>query len=747
MDSCPEVPAMARDVSAVEIAGQSAPAAAPSPAPGLRHRFRFQRVGGLDQVVLESGADLLALESLDQKLWVALACPTRGLDLDPRTLALLDEDHDGRVRVPEVLAAIRFCAARLRDVGAILFGAAELPLAALREDTPEGRTALAAAKYVLEQVGRGSAAAVQATDVADTAKVFEKTLFNGDGVVPAEAASDVETRQLVLDVIAALGPVPDRGGKPGVNRAGVDAFFAEAAAYAEWWQRGESSPEVMILGERTAAAHAALCAVRAKVEDFFVRCGLAAMEPRATAVLTRTEPDFAAIAAKDLSRPEVELAAFPIARVEPGRALPLREGVNPAWAAAVAALEAQVISPLLGSERASVTAAEWAALVARFAPYEAWLAAKAGAKVERLGAARVRTILAGGGRPALEALVRKDEAFAPEAAAIDDVVRLVHYHRDLATLLRNFVSFADFYDPLREAIFQAGTLYLDARSCDLCVRVDDPGAHATLASLSRMYLAYCECRRPGETMKIAACFTQGDSDYLMVGRNGVFYDRRGRDWDATIVKIVEAPISLRQAFWSPYKKALRFVEAQVARFAQAKEKAADERLGSAATLTGDAAHGKAPAPVDVGKMVGIVAALGVGIGAVGTLFGAFVAGFMGLRPWWAKLAAVVGIALVISGPAVLIAWLKLRQRTLGPILDANGWAVNGRVKINLPLGTALTQRASFPPGARRSLEDPYADEPARRRRRLAWLVVLLAVALAVARYLGQWPFGPPFWQR
>jgi len=31
----------------------------------------------------------------------------------------------------------------------------------------------------------------------------------------------------------------------------------------------------------------------------------------------------------------------------------------------------------------------------------------------------------------------------------------------------------------------------------------------------------------------------------MVGRNGVFYDRKGRDYDATITKIVASPISLR----------------------------------------------------------------------------------------------------------------------------------------------------------------------------------------------------------
>jgi hypothetical protein len=110
--------------------------------------------------------------------------------------------------------------------------------------------------------------------------------------------------------------------------------------------------------------------------------------------------------------------------------------------------------------------------------------------------------------------------------------------------------------------------------------------------------------------------------------------------------------------------------------------------------------------------------------------------------------AVAGVVLVISGPSMIIAWLKLRHRTLGPILDANGWAVNGRVRVNLPLGTALTDSAELPPGARRVLDDPYADEAARRRKRLFWFaVVVVSVALAAARYLGRWPFGPPFWHR
>ena len=97
---------------------------------------------------------------------------------------------------------------------------------------------------------------------------------------------------------------------------------------------------------------------------------------------------------------------------------------------------------------------------------------------------------------------------------------------------------------------------------------------------------------------------------------------------------------------------------------------------------------------------------------------------------------------------MLIAWLKLRQRTLGPILEGNGWAVNGRVRINIPLGSALTDVAALPVGARRSLDDPYEDrEAASRRRRTLFLVIVLALASASAftRWKQQ-KSGRYFWQ-
>ena len=67
--------------------------------------------------------------------------------------------------------------------------------------------------------------------------------------------------------------------------------------------------------------------------------------------------------------------------------------------------------------------------------------------------------------------------------------------------------------------------------------------------------------------------------------------------------------------------------------------------------------------------------------------------------------------LMISGPSMAMAWFKLRNRNLGPLLDANGWAVNARARINIPFGTSLTQLAKLPEGAERALTDPYAEKP------------------------------------
>jgi hypothetical protein len=700
------------------------------------HTWRFFRAGGFDQVRFESGADLLNLGQLDQKLWAALSCPTRGVEFDTKTLDLIDADKDGRIRAPEILAIVKWACSMVKNPDDLLRSADAIELSSINDATPEGKQLLASARQILINLGKKDAASISVDDASDTTKIFAQTKFNGDGIIPADSAEDEATKAVINDIIACLGADTDRSGKPGISQAKADQFFADALAHSDWAKKAETdAANILPLGDKTADAIGAFKAVRAKVDDFFARCRLAAFDSRALAALNRQESEYLALAAKDMTITSSEVSGFPLARIEANKALPLKDGLNPAHASAISALQALVIKPMLG-DKAALTEAEWASISAKLSAYEAWVAGKAGASVEKLGLKRLREILAGKAKDAINALIARDKSLEPESNAIAAVEKLARLRRDLKQLLVNFVSFEDFYSRQRPAIFQAGTLYLDGRSCNLCVPVADAGKHAALAGLAKTYLAYCDLTRPtGEKMTIAAGFTGGDSDFLMVGRNGIFYDRKGRDWDATITKVIENPISIRQAFWAPYKKLVRMIEEQVAKRAAAAEAASDAKLSAAATATANADKGKPAEPKKVD--VGTVAALGVAFGAVGTLLATVVAKLTGLMelPFWQVCLVITAILIFISTPSMLIAWLKLRQRNLGPILDANGWAINGRVKMNVPFGGRLTDVGTLPSGAQPSFAVKY-PEPPTALPKMIFSIIVVCFILSLVNYCG-----------
>jgi len=696
------------------------------------HTWKFFRAGGFDQVKLQTGADLLNLDQLDQKLWVALACPTTGIEFDPKTSALIDTDKDGRIRARELIAAIKWAGSMLRNADELVKGVDGVALSAINDAAPEGQQVLGSARAILANLGKKESAVFTVADATAAASSFANTVFNGDGVIIPESASDAAVQAVIREAIASVGSVTDRSGKPGIDTAKLDAFFAELAALDGWVKVSEAdSGTILPAGAGTAAASAAIRAVKAKVDDFFGRCRLAAFDARTAPLLNRKEEEYVAIATKDLSISAQEISGFPLAHVAAGRALPLTTGINPAHAAAVAAFVAAAVKPLLG-HRDELTEADWAALQAKVAPYDAWLASKAGAAVQTLGIARVREILGGNARQAVADLIARDKTLEAEAAGVASVEKLARFHRDLILLATNFVNFKDLYDGGQPAIFQAGTLYLDQRSCTLCIPVEDAGKHAAMAGLAGAYLAYVDCVRKGtgEKRGIVAIFSQGDDDNLMVGRNGIFYDRKGVDFDATITKIVANPISLRQAFWMPYKKLVRMIEEQVAKRAAAADADATTKLANAAATAANADKIK---PEEKKVDVGTVAALGVAFGAIGGFFAAvaaFAADISKGGPF-AIVAAILGVVALISGPSLILAYIKLRKRNLGPILDANGWAVNAKAKINVPFGTSLTEIATLPPGATRDLVDPFAE------KKNPWpkYVVLLLVAYLGYKFL------------
>lgn len=726
------------------------------------HHWTFFRAGGVDQVVLKDGSDLENLGTLDQKLWVALACPTKGNEIDLRSLELVDTDNDGRIRPPEVLAAIAWMGEVLVSLDLLFEKGAALPLDALDKESEEGKKLLSSAKRILKDQNKKGASAIELADVQAMEKVLAATLFNGDGVVPPDSASsDEATRTAIEDVVKTVGSVPDRSGKAGVDHKLVDEFFEQARKVIEWQGAREAAAAI---GEATDTALDAFLQVEVKVVDFFTRAKVASFDDRATTSLNASEAELTALSPKVLSAGSADLEKLPLARVKPGGALPLTTDINPAWTDRIHAFATKTVIPLLG-ERAVLTEADFDAIGAKLAPFRKWRTDKPANVIDGLGLDRIRTLVDSGAKEAIRALLDKDLSLQGEYLEIANVEKAIRFRRDLVKLLRNFVNFAEFYGR-RGGMFQAGTLYMDARSCDLCLYVEDSAKHAALAGLSKAYLAYCDIARlNGEKARIVAAFTAGDVDNLMVGRNGVFYDRHGADWDATITNIVESPISVRQAFWSPYKRLIRLVEEQMAKRAADKEKASQARVDAAAVAAGNAdtpppptgptpavpppvpsapaaaapappAPGAPPPPapaplvpqkVDTGMIVGI----GVAVGTICGFFTSILAMFLGLGAWMP--IGILAVLLAVSGPSMVIAWLKLRQRNLGPILDASGWAVNGRARINVPFGGSLTAIAELPRGASRTAGDPFAEKPTPWVR---WVLAATIVGVLLLWLLG-----------
>ncbi len=692
--------------------------------------WKFSTVGGVTRVNIESGQDILHLDELDRKLWTALSCPLKGLEIDEKTMTMLDTNGDGKIHIEEIVAASKWLTKVINDPELLLKREAFIPFSAFNTNDEEGAHLLETSKQILENLGLEKNE-ISVADVSDSIAIFAKTRFNGDGIITENSADDEAVKALIKTVIDCMGSVTDRSGDPGIDTDKIEAFYTALADFKAWKEAGDADKDnIFPYGDDTAAALAACMAVKDKIDDFFMRCKLASFNTDSAAVLDVSSAKIGEISGNNLAASTDEIATYPLARVNAEHKLPLGKEVNPAWAGAMAALKALVIDKEF-KKAEYLTEEQWAGIMAKFNAYNAWMGAKAGAAVEGLGYDTAKTILEENKKDALLDLIAQDKALEAKSNAIDQVDKLLHLYRDFYTLLTNFVTFSDFYSPEKRAIFQAGTLYIDERACDLCVKVNDMGAQGTMAPLSNMYILYCDCTcksKPG-SMTIAAVVTDGDVGAIMVGKHAVFYDRDGLGWNATVTKIIENPISIRQAFWSPYRKMARSVEDMINKRAAEKDAKvmadANSKIDNA-NLPADGQKAEVKPPFDIAKFAGIFAAIGLALGLVASAIGGLFA-WLGLH-WYHWVIMFAAIILIISGPAMIMAWLKLRKRNLAPILNANGWALNQRILVNTKFGATLTGIAKYPIV---KTKDPYTMKAPWWKKMLRWLFLLICLCVAV----------------
>ena len=698
---------------------------------------KFDRFGRSYHLNISKADDLELLLDLDEAHWVATGAPLGGLKCDAGFLDLVDTDSNGRIMCSEMTDAVQWLLRVLADRSSVTEASQSLTLDALNKEDDDGVRIDESARKMLASLGQPDATTITLDEVRQIKADIEGRPVSEGGVVLPDAAGDAETKQFLAAILDTVGGAPHPSGAQGVGQAQLDQFLADAQAFLDWQAQadladGEATSDIMPLGAQTPAAFGLLSSLRAKIDQHFAQCDAVALDPRvADQVYLRD----AELQSADFADPDVidkMLAHGPLAKPTAEHTLCFREPVNPRFAPEIEKLRADVIGPILGDNIETLSEDQWEQLRAAFSGHEAWLSAKAGAAVEKLGEDRLREIIDSECADAVRSLIgtRAKTAFVLDNIRLTE--RLICYQAWLLALANNFVSFPHLYDKDRRAMFEMGTLVMDGRHFNFAVDAKNRSQHSAIAKSSNMFVVYVEVTpsREGEAKyEVAVPVTSGGRGNMCVGKRGVFEDVQGVLHDAKVVQIIDNPISVAEALVSPFHRLGALLTNKITGLASDAEKKLDTAGSSAFT---PAATAKKPAqpPAQPGSSGGNLLMGGsIAIAALGSAV-AFITKTLASLEWYTIIGGILGAILAVMLPISIIALVKLRRRDLSAILEGSGWAINARMRLDLSQARFFTRRPRYPLGA------------IGFKRSSWWMIGVIGVlltALAIAIYVMSMP--------
>lgn len=699
-----------------------------------KKKFTFVNWGGSYQLRIETADDLAHLDELDDPFWMATSAPIYQLRADPVALDLLDANRNKRIISSELRRTCRWLFRVLRNLEAVTERRDVLTLADLNPEDPDGAALAVTARRVLSNLDKPDSPTISLKQIRSNEAILSKDALNGDGVIPPDSVPDAELQTYLKDILATTGKAAGVTGRDGVDKPLIEAFHKHAEAFLAWQRAvneasGAEREALLPLGEATPAAYAAFDAVRSKVNEFFALCELVQVNTSLGRKTTQPEPA-ATVFESDEERARY-LEAAPAGPPNADAELHFGEAMNPRYRARLLALRDKVVALLCGAGASPdvLTRQQWDDVCKTFAPYEEWLAKKSGAQVEALGTERLRTYLESEYRARVLSIIEQDLKVGKELAALRQLERLVLMQRWFLDVCNNFISFRDMYSLDRRAMFEIGRLVIDGRIFNFNMRVQDVNAHATAAERSGMFLLYSEVTAAPteETFFVVTPVTSRHRGNLGLNKRGVLFDHTGRQWDTRVIKVVENPISLREAICAPFKKISQMISSAVEKISASTEKQLEGSLtkttsdvekgvvsgmqapvqDAAAPTTPAAAPGPPKTEGDVpptARARDMVMTGGVAIAALGSSFAFIAKTFADLQLKKALTAVGIGLAIVMV-PVIIVAILKLRARNLSSILEASGWAINARMRLTRSLARMLAPDPVHPDSFTRLSED------------------------------------------
>ncbi len=705
--------------------------------------MKFVRTAKNYQLVIKDGNDLKSALLLDEALWVAVSAPISDYTCDAKFLEYVNLNKSRSISSEEVKKAIQW----LLDV---------YPHPEKIDGNFDGKQVLDelsdsdAAKIVrhsADYINKDLSCADPKTIDLETVREFQKKLttrpLNGDGVISTLAATvtkdanrTADMDSLVKDVAAATGGSVDLDGTTGMTQAQFQSVWDAIPGYLAWKDTGKipagkDATDVMVMGAQTPDLLTLLDEHAPLVDEFFKLCALRKFDQRFEGKVLESDGKPAVIDPTAWPGIESHLKAMPICQPTSGTAeIPVGDldYINPLYREWWGKMANALIRPVLGGDVAMLTPAGWAQILAKLAPFRAYLAAKPTAMLDAIPEERLRHYVSLTDLPELvDDLTKRDVAVADilkEAAAVE---QLLLYRALLVPFCNNFVNFLSLYEGKCDSLVNRGRIVIDGRWFNSTYPVNDIAAHAALASQSNLFIIYFEVETLPKPTNLCAPVTIGDKGCLVVGKRGIYFDRNGKEYNAKIVKVIENPVCIKEALLAPFTKAGKMIEDKVAAMSNASQTAIEGQMASTINNPEEAAKKAAeeakeaankPKPDKGNMMMG----LGVMFAALSSAV-AFICKTFSSMSWVSIVVSIVCVLAVLLLPISLLAILKLRRQDLSMLLEGNGWALNKRLKLT------FWQRRRFSRGG--IYPDEALGTPKRRCRAIiAWILIIIILACA-----------------
>ena len=154
-----------------------------------KYKWNFENIGGCSRVRIASGQDIAHLDELDIKMWTVLSCPVKGLEIEEKSLKYMDRDADGKIRVNDVISVSKWITGVLKNPDLLLEGKDSVSLDEINVENETGLKLKKAAEQILANLGK-EGNVISLADTADSAAIFAKTRYNGDGVITVTSTDD-----------------------------------------------------------------------------------------------------------------------------------------------------------------------------------------------------------------------------------------------------------------------------------------------------------------------------------------------------------------------------------------------------------------------------------------------------------------------------------------------------------------------------------------------------------------------------